>query len=146
MLKKVLLCSAIAFSLAPASAGEANRPACEAPAGALAVSWEKDVPPAVVQALKKAAGAGEISAPGGPFNAIDVMDGRPDKRVMFVWHSGSRWVVATEQGGFAYYNRVFAFDLSKEPDNAALAEERDARPSTLCETAVSLLQAQAKSR
>ena len=146
MLKKVLLCSAIASSLAPASAEEPGRPACEAPAGALAVTWEKDVPPVLVQALKKAAGEGELSPPGGPFNAIDVMDGRPHERVMFAWHSGSRWAVAIEQGGFAYYNRVFAFDLSTEPENAALAEERETRPSTLCETAGGLLQTQAKSR
>jgi hypothetical protein len=143
-LKKVLLCSLTAFSLVPASAEEAYRPACQVPEGALAVSWEKDVPPAVAQALKKAAGEGDISPPGGPFNAIGVMDGRPGKRVMFAWRSGSRWAVATEQGGFVYYNRVFAFDPSAEPENVALAEERDARPSTLCETAVSLLDGQPK--
>ena len=143
MLKMALMLPLAAFALAPAAAEEKWFPDCPVPEGVLVASWEKDAPPAVVKALKKQRGYGDISPPGGPFNPLDVSDEKtewaPMSRVVFVWHSGGRWVVAAEHGGYGYYNPIFAFDLSADGQNAVLAAQSDVQPSVLCAMALYLL-------
>ena len=111
---------------APASAYELQR--CRPPAGVSEFLKLSDAPGEIRQSLKKR--AGDIVNPGEPFDATDVVThGAHFWRLVFIWHRGSRWVVATEHGGIAYGNPIFAFDLRE--DGQPIETEFDAIPRTL---------------
>jgi len=48
-------------------------------------------------------------------------------------------VVATEQGGIFYSDRLYAYDLSQDGRSATLVQERMVIPDELCSNASSLL-------
>jgi len=62
-----------------------------------------------------------------------------DRRLLFVWHRGKRWIVATERGGRGYYDPIFAYDLSQDGQSATLVQEQNAFPDTVCSTASNLV-------
>ena len=110
---------------------------CPVPHGVVSISLQHGTPKAVLQALKEQ--VGEIVPPGGKFDATDVIIYGRNRRLIFIWNSGRRWIVASERGGIAYSDPIFAFDLPANDGSAVLVEERDAIPRTVCSTAVGLL-------
>jgi hypothetical protein len=116
-------------------------PPCTMPNGVASTSLTY-APPALVQALRDH--IGEIAAPGASFNATDNTDfvgTGLHRRLIFIWHSGRRWIVATEHGGRGYDDPIFAYDLSDDRRGATLVQESIADPDTVCATAASLLRA-----
>jgi hypothetical protein len=109
------------------------------------VSRLDDAPPSLVLALTEL--VGEIVPAGAPFDATDVVwrDARDvlrpvkHRRLIFIWNRSTRWVVATERGGFAYGNPVFAFEVGQHDHKAILVREEGAVPTTVCSKASSLL-------
>jgi hypothetical protein len=110
---------------------------CPLPRGVVSASLEHGTPQAVLRALKEQ--VGEIVPPGGKFDATDVITYGRNRRVIFIWNSGRRWIVATERGGIAYGDPIFAFDLPAADGIAILVQQRDAIPLTVCSTATRLL-------
>jgi hypothetical protein len=110
-------------------------PPCVLPDQVTAVSLEF-APPALMQAL--AARVGEIVAPNERFDTTDVMVTGRDRRFIFIWNIGKRWVVATEHGGRGYNDPIFAYDLGKD-SAAALVKEQIAHPDTVCMVASDLM-------
>src|SRR5690349_21258676 len=94
-------------------AGAYEPPRCRPPAGVSEFFKLSDAPPEVLRSLKKR--AGDIVNPGEPFDATDVVThGAHFWRLVFIWNRGRRWVVATEHGGIAYGNPIFAYDLRED--------------------------------
>jgi hypothetical protein len=92
---------------------------CPAPPGATEVVLPSGLPPALRDKI------GNIALPGQPFNAIDVyVKGQPNRRYIFVWNFGTKWIVAMEIGGMALRSAVFAYDLGKDGKTATLIDER----------------------
>ena len=115
-------------------------PPCTIPPGVTSTSLETGTPPALVQALKDH--IGEMAVPGARYDIGDVhgfFSTGLDRRLIFVWHLGNRWVVATERGGRGYYDPMFAYDLSQDGQSATLVQEQNADPDTVCSTASSML-------
>jgi hypothetical protein len=127
MIIRVILSWLILASAAPAQA------ACPVPPGAVKVAIPSGLPPALSEAL------GDIALSGEPFDAGDVYVKRHKlSRYIFVWNIGSRWIVATEQGGKVLRAEVLAYDLGKDGKTAALIEERITFPNSACATATRL--------
>ncbi len=118
---------AMVASVMPAQA------ACPVPPGAVKVALPSGLPPALSEALS------DIALPGEPFDASDVYVKRHKHgRYIFVWNIGSRWIVATEQGGKVLHAEVQTYDLGKDGKTAALIEERSTFPNSACATATRL--------
>jgi hypothetical protein len=106
---------------------------CPAPQGAIEVALPSGLPPALSDKM------GTIALPGEPFNAIDVyVKGLPNRRYIFVWNIGARWVVATEQGGIALRSAIFLYDLGKDGKTATLIDRRIGSPTNVCGSATEL--------
>ena len=115
-------------------------PPCTIPPGVTSTTLETGAPPALVQALKDH--IGEMAAPGARYDIGDVhgfFSTGLDRRLIFVWHLGNRWIVATEHGGIGYNDPIFAYDLSPDGRTASLMREQIAGPDTVCSTASSML-------
>jgi hypothetical protein len=79
---------------------------CPVPRGAVKVLLPSELPPALRDAMSN------IALPGEPFDATDVyVKGHPLGRYIFVWNIGTRWIVATEQGGKVLRAAIFTYDL-----------------------------------
>lgn len=48
---------------------------------------------------------------GGRWNATDVVDGSPRRRLVSVTHVDSKWVIQYEHGGIGRHNHRVVFDL-----------------------------------
>jgi hypothetical protein len=94
-----------------------------------------DAPAALVQALRDH--IRELAAPGTRFDATDIVVTGRNRRLIFIWHIGIRWIVATEHGGIGYNDPIFAYDLSDDGRSATLVQESTAFPNTVCPTAAS---------
>ena len=125
----------IALAVAPI-ATPAQVPAtsdCPLPPGAVKVALPSGLPPALRDKM------GDIALPGQPFNAIDVyVKGEPNRRYIFVWNIGAKWIVATEQGGFALRSAVYVYDLGKDGKTATYLDRRIGLPSEACGAATKL--------
>jgi hypothetical protein len=125
--------AALAIAVAAAPAHAAMIQDCPAPAGAVKVALPSGLPPALSGKM------GTIALPGQPFNAIDVyVKGLPNRRYIFVWNIGTRWIVATEQGGIALRSAIFVYDLGKDSRTATLIEKRIGSPNDVCGAATKL--------
>ena len=115
-------------------------PACMPRRQVVPVPFEH-VPSILLQSLKER--LGEIAAPGASFNATDTFwfENVPNRRFIFFWTAGRLWVVAAEQGGFAYNNPIFLYDLGDDEGKADLIAEKVAFPSTACVVASNLIAA-----
>jgi hypothetical protein len=107
------------------------------PKGAAATSRLDDAPPSLVRALTGR--VGEVVPAGTKFDATDVIVTGKDRRLIFIWNLGNRWIVATEHGGLGYNDPIFAFDVSQDGRQALFVQERAAFPDSVCSTASSLL-------
>jgi len=110
---------------------------CLLPAGATEVPYETDAPAILRTALAQS--VGDIVPAGAPFDATDVVMTGRNRRILFAWNRGNRWVVATEQGGRGYSDPVFAYDVGLDGSMATMVAQRSAFPSTVCATALALL-------
>jgi hypothetical protein len=110
---------------------------CAIPNGASATPRLDDAPPALVRALTQR--IGEVVPAGAKFDATDVVATGKYRRLIFIWNLSNRWVIATEHGGFAYNDPIFAFDTSQGGHEAVFLQERVAFPDSVCSTASSLL-------
>lgn len=112
---------------------EAATPNCTAPPGVVIVALPSGLPPALRKAL------GDIALPGKPFDASDVsVKGRQYRRYIFVWNFGTRWVVATEQGGIALHSSIFIYRLSKDDKGVTLIAKSSGFVNNLCAAAAEL--------
>ncbi len=128
-MKWICALSAVLAMLASAAPAQA---ACPVPQGAVKVALPSGLPPALREAM------GDIALPGEPFDSTDVyVKGHKHRRYIFVWNIGSRWIVATEQGGKVLSNAIFAYDLGKDGKTAALIEETN-HISNVCAAATRL--------
>jgi hypothetical protein len=99
----------LAALLAMAVAAKADEPPrCLAIAPVLDVPAAA-IPPTLGFVLKTDIGA--YALPGEDFDATDVVQTRIHHRLMWVRRHGIRWVVAVENGGYAYNQSVFAYDM-----------------------------------
>jgi hypothetical protein len=114
-------------------------PPCSIPEGVLAKS-PAEIPAIVTSELKNR--LGEYVEPGEPFDATDVVLVGKHRRLIFVWQAGSRWVVATEQGGIAYNDPILAFELDAARSISVLVGTQTAMPETVCAIAKSFLPAE----
>jgi hypothetical protein len=105
-------------------------PPCAPPAGVTSTSL-KDVPPALMQALK--ARLIEIAAPNVAPDAPGLVVAWRNRPFSFVWNISSRWIVA------GYTDQIFAYDLTEDGRSASLVEERIAFPNTVCKVASELI-------
>ena len=134
---RVLIVSFIATS-AKWSAADEIRPCRLIPTGVSVVSRLDDAPAALARALTKR--VGKVVPVGTPFDSTDVIEIGKNRRLIFIWNRGTRWVVATEHGGLGYNDPVFAFEIDKtDEDRVSFVREEIAFPDTVCSTASSLM-------
>ena len=113
---------------------------CHVPAEAKLVSDFDGMPPTLRAAIKNK--VGDIVSPNEPFEATDVVvpgHTRHNRRLLFAWVLGDRWVVATEHGGIGYNNPILAFNVNGDPPRAILVSEQISFPKSVCSTAEQLL-------
>ena len=122
---------AMVASIASAQADAISN--CPAPAGAVNVALPSELPPVLRKAM------GNIALPGETFNAIDIyVKGQPNRRYIFVWNIGTRWIVATEQGGIALRSVIFVYNLGKDGKTPTLTNERIGFMNNVCGAATKL--------
>jgi hypothetical protein len=115
---------------------------CPVPPGAVNVSIPSGLPLSLRIALP-----GDIALPGEPFDATDVyVKSHNHRRYIFVWNIGTRWIVATEQGGRVLRAAIFTYDLGKDDKTAALIEERITFPNSVCAAATKLIEKRNRDR
>jgi hypothetical protein len=106
-------------------------PTCPVPEGMKSVSIPDGVPEGLRSKL------GTIAAPGGQFDATDVVMTGISRRYIFAWHRGNRWIVAIEQGGRGYDDPIMAYDLSDD-GHASLVQRKSSAPQLVCSDANAL--------
>jgi hypothetical protein len=112
-------------------------PPCPLPNGVSATSRLNDAPASLARALTER--VGEVVPAGARFDATDVVVTGKNRRLIFIWNLGNRWVVATEHGGVGYNNPIFAFDISEDGLRATFVQESTTFPDSVCLVASSLL-------
>ena len=112
-------------------------PVCSLPKGVVSYYDPKDMPAALRDAIKQK--LGELVPPDSPFDATDVVMTGHNRRLIFIWVRGNRWVVATEHGGRGYNDPIIGYDVSSDGKHATLVAERTAYPNSVCLTAEELL-------
>lgn len=106
---------------------------CPPPPGVTKVALPSGLPAALSDKM------GDVALPGEPFNAIDVyIKGVPNRRYLYVWNTGNRWVVAMEQGGIALRARVVVYDLSQDGKTATLIDNRMTSRGSVCAVATKM--------
>ena len=106
---------------------------CPAPPGAVKVALPSGLPAVLRKAM------GNIALPGEPFTEIDVyVKGQPNRRYIFVWNIGTRWIVAVEQGGIALRSAIFVYDLGKDGKTPTLINEPIGFMNNVCGAATKL--------
>jgi len=136
-LRSGLSCTLLSTAALIAPAKGDYIPPCAAPSGVSVRTSLAAAPPAVVQALTGR--IGELVEPGARFDATDVVITGRNRRLIFVWNSGARWIVATEHGGRGYNDPIFVYDLTADGRSATFVAERIAFPETVCTVASSSL-------
>jgi hypothetical protein len=112
-------------------------PVCRLPMGVASYFDQKDMPATLRDAVKQK--LGDLMAPGSPFDSTDVVTTGHNRRLIFIWARGNRWVVATEHGGRGYNDPIFAYEVGPNRQQARLIAGRTAVPSSVCVTAEELL-------
>jgi hypothetical protein len=80
---------------------------CALPPGAQVSSFPRDLPAPVLQDFRVHVPV--LADIGEPFNSTDVVrNDRPSRRLMFVRHLGTKWVIAYEHGGLGNHDHVVA--------------------------------------
>ena len=127
-----IMASAVAMATS-AGIAEAAISDCPAPREVVAVVLPSGLPAILRDRI------GDVSLPGEPFDSTDVyVKGHKHRRYIFVWNIGSRWIVATEQGGIALRSAIFVYDLGKEGKTATLIDRRIGLVNNACTAASKL--------
>jgi len=106
---------------------------CPAPLGVVEVVLPSGLP-AILRDLMD-----DVTLPGEPFDSTDVyVKGHKHRRYIFVWNIGSRWIVATEQGGITLRSGIFVYDLGKDRKTATLIDKHLGFVNNVCTTASKL--------
>ena len=129
--------AAIFIAATVTSFADEIRPCKLVPDGVSVISSLDSAPPPVVTALKER--VGEVVPVGASFDSTDVVRIGKNRRLVFIWNRGTRWVIATEHGGLGYNDPVFAFEFIEDSNKASLVRQELAFPNTICSTASSLL-------
>ena len=81
------------------------------------------IQPTVLAALQSRFGSdSRLANPGEPFDATDVVTGKPRRRLLLAGHATTRWFVAYERGGRGHYLVLVIFDSgAKVPEPTLLA-------------------------
>jgi hypothetical protein len=134
--KPLLKLSVIGLSLAAliAPAWAEDVPSCFPPHGVKSISSLHDAPPVLRQAFKER--FGDIADPDERFDATDVVKTGRNRRLIFIWNAGRRWIIATERGGRGYDTPIFAYDLSNDHLTARFLQRR---VGEVCTTAANLI-------
>jgi len=119
-------------------------PPCAAPNGATVTASLDEAPASLVQALTQR--IGKLVAPGARFDETDVLITGRNRRLIFIWNAGTRWIVATEHGGYVYNDPIFVYDLSPDSQSATFVEERIAGPKTVCTIASGIVKSKRRAR
>ena len=85
---------------------------------------------------------GDIASPDDRFDSTDVRITGRNRRVIFVWTRGVRYVVATEHGGIGYNDPILVYEVDPQNRRARLISEKIAFPTTVCETSKGLIAAE----
>jgi hypothetical protein len=140
-MKMRFLFAGVLTSVAAVSVAFADEiPPCPAPANVVAMLRLSTLPSALGDRLRR--DAGPMVNPGEAFDATDVIMTSIAWRLIFAWNRGRIWIVATEHGGIAYNDPVFAYRV--DGTSASLLETRAAIPRTVCATATKMLSSQHK--
>jgi hypothetical protein len=131
--RSALLGASLFVMVLTAAARAGTVPPCTPPNNVSSTTSLNEVPAALRQALKQQ--VGDIVAPDEKFDATDVVITGRNRRLIFIWNVGKRWIVATEHGGRVYNRPIFAYDLSQDGQSATLVQEGVGG----CGTALSLL-------
>ena len=81
---------------------------------------------------------GEFAPRAGRFDRTDVVMVGRNRRLAFFWNADSKWIVATEHGGFGYNNPIYIYHIDGDGRKAGLMAQTIAFPETLCTVAASL--------
>jgi hypothetical protein len=104
-----------------ADEGPSENPSSGAVQSFLSAHWvdvrtPANVDPTVVEALRARFGDDKrLAGPGEPFDATDVLHGRPRRRFVLAGRAEKLWFVAYERGGIAHYMILTVFDSSRRP-------------------------------
>lgn len=132
-MKWICAVSTVFAMVALGTPARAAIPDCPAPAGAAKAALPSGLPAALRDKM------GKVALPGEAFNTIDVyVKGQPNRRYIFVWNIGARWIVATEVGGIALRAAVSMYDLGNDGKTAKLLDERMTSPTYACAVATKL--------
>ena len=101
-----------------------------------ALPFLSEVPALVLDTFR--ARVGEIASPGETFDSTDVVVIGRNKRIIFVWNRDGRYLFATEQGGIAYNDPVFVYQVDPKTHTVKLISEEIAFPATVCNVAGSM--------
>ena len=115
-------------------------PPCRLPIGVVSTARQEDMPASLRRAVREK--LGPVVSPTSPFDGTDVVVTGHNRRLIFIWSRGDRWVIATEHGGRGYNDPIFAYAVSSDGLKATLLAERTAYPDTVCSTAEVLLNLQ----
>jgi hypothetical protein len=85
---------------------------------------------------------GDIVSPGEKFDATDIRVTGRNRRMIFVWNRGVRYVLATEHGGIGYSDPIFVYEFDRRKGTAGLVSEKISFPNTVCEIARGLITAE----
>lgn len=152
-MRKLFVCLALTLASAPtlvAAGGEGTFkalrlqgvafdfiPPCRVPQGVVSYSDPKEMPVALRDLVKQK--LGDLVPPDSPFDATDVVMTGHNRRLIFIWAKGNRWVVATEHGGRGYDDPIFAYEVSPKGQQVRLIAERTATPNSVCLTVEEVL-------
>ncbi len=100
-------------------------PRCTAPPGTLEVKSQRDFPAAIAADLSshiidyQQDGSPKMADPGQPFASTDLISrGLPNRRLIFAWSVGPRWVIGYEVGARGYHYEMVVYQLSSAGDHA----------------------------
>jgi hypothetical protein len=81
-----------------------------------------EVDPAVIRTLKSRFGSDDrLAERGAPFDATDVVSGKPRRRFVLAGRAAEGWFVAYEIGGRAHHLVLAVFDAASPPRVVLLA-------------------------
>jgi hypothetical protein len=125
-------CCGVIIALVFGSARADDIAPCPAPEGMTSASIPEDVPEALQAKL------GKIALPGAQFDATDIVITGINRRYIFAWQKGNRWIVATEHGGIGYNDPILIYDMSADGKVATLVQRLISAPQTVCSYAVAM--------
>jgi hypothetical protein len=128
--------SAVLFALIPTFAfAQAVLPSCPVPDGMERTEDIQTLPLPVAHSLQRH--VPNLSPPGSRFNGGDALSPgqtTPDRRLVEIFHRGSRWVIVYEAAGRGYHLVVVTYDVSQDRKRSIIAFKAQTRSAIFCRT------------